>query len=204
MGRTLQLFPTAHAVPPHFSYSKLFVHLRKVADQAEKNKMTPQNLAVVFGPTVFQSADAVPSMGMMAQYTRLVDVMVASFTTLFGEDAPAELLQRASTRDHSVSDERWVGSAVAIAKFDTSDKQDEQKVIFFAEGDQFESVSRSMGRAGQDHRNRLTQLAFLAGLRRRRALGVGMPRCSARMGLCAAQPYSNSRNKCVNSDGVGG
>jgi len=35
----------------------LSLHLRKVADNSEKNRMDPRNLAIVFGPTVVRTAE---------------------------------------------------------------------------------------------------------------------------------------------------
>lgn len=35
----------------------LMLHLKKVADNSEKNRMDPKNLAIVFGPTVVRTAE---------------------------------------------------------------------------------------------------------------------------------------------------
>ncbi|XP_035853328.1 rho GTPase-activating protein 23-like isoform X3 [Sander lucioperca] len=48
-----------HDLPDHYYHTLKFLvgHLKKVADHAEKNKMEPRNLALVFGPTLVRTSE---------------------------------------------------------------------------------------------------------------------------------------------------
>uniref|UniRef100_A0A8C5NB33 Rho GTPase-activating protein 23-like n=1 Tax=Gouania willdenowi TaxID=441366 RepID=A0A8C5NB33_GOUWI len=48
-----------HDLPNHYYHTMKFLvgHLKKVADHAEKNKMEPRNLALVFGPTLVRTSE---------------------------------------------------------------------------------------------------------------------------------------------------
>ncbi|KAF0024983.1 hypothetical protein F2P81_021864 [Scophthalmus maximus] len=48
-----------HDLPDHYYHTLKFLvgHLKKVADNAEKNKMEPRNLALVFGPTLVRTSE---------------------------------------------------------------------------------------------------------------------------------------------------
>uniref|UniRef100_A0A673AEC5 Rho GTPase activating protein 23b n=1 Tax=Sphaeramia orbicularis TaxID=375764 RepID=A0A673AEC5_9TELE len=48
-----------HDLPDHYYHTLKFLvgHLKKVADNSEKNKMEPRNLALVFGPTLVRTSE---------------------------------------------------------------------------------------------------------------------------------------------------
>ncbi|XP_062234522.1 rho GTPase-activating protein 23-like isoform X7 [Platichthys flesus] len=48
-----------HDLPDHYHHTLKFLvgHLKKVADNADKNKMEPRNLALVFGPTLVRTSE---------------------------------------------------------------------------------------------------------------------------------------------------
>ncbi|KAI3364855.1 hypothetical protein L3Q82_001040 [Scortum barcoo] len=48
-----------HDLPDHYYHTLKFLmgHLRRVADNSEKNKMEPRNLALVFGPTLVRTSE---------------------------------------------------------------------------------------------------------------------------------------------------
>uniref|UniRef100_A0A3Q3NLK5 Rho GTPase activating protein 23b n=1 Tax=Labrus bergylta TaxID=56723 RepID=A0A3Q3NLK5_9LABR len=48
-----------HDLPDHYYHTMKFLvgHLKRVADNAEKNKMEPRNLALVFGPTLVRTSE---------------------------------------------------------------------------------------------------------------------------------------------------
>ncbi|KAK5906516.1 hypothetical protein CgunFtcFv8_002375 [Champsocephalus gunnari] len=48
-----------HALPDYYYHTLKFLvgHLKKVADNADKNKMEPRNLALVFGPTLVRTSE---------------------------------------------------------------------------------------------------------------------------------------------------
>ncbi|CDQ89839.1 unnamed protein product [Oncorhynchus mykiss] len=48
-----------HDLPDHYHHTLKFLvcHLKTVADHADKNKMEPRNLALVFGPTLVRTSE---------------------------------------------------------------------------------------------------------------------------------------------------
>ncbi|XP_036372906.1 LOW QUALITY PROTEIN: rho GTPase-activating protein 21-like [Megalops cyprinoides] len=83
-----------HELPDHHYETLKFLsaHLKTVADNSEKNKMEPRNLAIVFGPTLVRtSEDNMTHMvtHMPDQY-KIVETLIQHYDWFFTEDANEE------------------------------------------------------------------------------------------------------------------
>ncbi|KAJ8396787.1 hypothetical protein AAFF_G00013860 [Aldrovandia affinis] len=83
-----------HELPDHHYETLKFLsaHLKMVADNAEKNKMEPRNLAIVFGPTLVRtSEDNMTHMvtHMPDQY-KIVETLIQHYCWFFTEDGSEE------------------------------------------------------------------------------------------------------------------
>ncbi|GAA98954.1 uncharacterized protein L969DRAFT_51314 [Mixia osmundae IAM 14324] len=79
LGRLLRALPE-----PHFDTAQMLVmHLHRVYQQAQQNKMTPQNLGVVFAPTLLRSEDPNKDFSEMGQKCKVVETLVEHAPKLF-------------------------------------------------------------------------------------------------------------------------
>ncbi|KAM3860655.1 rho GTPase-activating protein 21-like [Diretmus argenteus] len=83
-----------HELPDHHYETLKFLsaHLKAVADNSEKNKMEPRNLAIVFGPTLVRtSEDNMTHMvtHMPDQY-KIVETLIQNYEWFFTEDGNGE------------------------------------------------------------------------------------------------------------------
>ncbi|XP_056155416.1 rho GTPase-activating protein 21-like isoform X2 [Lampris incognitus] len=83
-----------HELPDHHYETLKFLsaHLKAVADNSEKNKMEPRNLAIVFGPTLVRtSEDNMTHMvtHMPDQY-KIVETLIQNYDWFFTEDGNGE------------------------------------------------------------------------------------------------------------------
>ena len=75
-------------LPPHAldTTRHLFAHLRRVADECAENKMTPGNLGVCFGPTLFRGSDELLHVDA---HNAACQGLVERFHNVFAEEPPA-------------------------------------------------------------------------------------------------------------------
>ncbi|XP_075068069.1 rho GTPase-activating protein 21 isoform X2 [Mixophyes fleayi] len=89
----------------HFETLKfLCTHLKTVADNAEKNKMEPRNLAIVFGPTLVRtSEDNMTHMvtHMPDQY-KIVETLIQCHDWFFCEESADELIEESTVESQPV------------------------------------------------------------------------------------------------------
>nr|XP_019598008.1 PREDICTED: rho GTPase-activating protein 9 isoform X1 [Rhinolophus sinicus]XP_019598009.1 PREDICTED: rho GTPase-activating protein 9 isoform X1 [Rhinolophus sinicus] len=70
--------------PNHDTLRYLLEHLCRVIAHSEKNRMTPHNLGIVFGPTLFRPEQETSDPAAHALYPgQLVQLMLTDFTSLF-------------------------------------------------------------------------------------------------------------------------
>ncbi|XP_076967300.1 rho GTPase-activating protein 9 isoform X2 [Tamandua tetradactyla] len=70
--------------PNHDTLRYLLEHLCRVIAHSEKNRMTPHNLGIVFGPTLFRPEQETSDLAAHALYPgQLVQLMLTDFTSLF-------------------------------------------------------------------------------------------------------------------------
>ncbi|XP_076856271.1 rho GTPase-activating protein 23 isoform X3 [Brachyhypopomus gauderio] len=79
-----------HDLPDHYHHTLKFLigHLKTVADHAEKNKMEPRNLALVFGPTLVRtSEDNMTAMVThMPDRYKIVETLIQHYDWFFSEE----------------------------------------------------------------------------------------------------------------------
>ncbi|XP_012376207.1 rho GTPase-activating protein 9 isoform X2 [Dasypus novemcinctus] len=70
--------------PNHDTLRYLLEHLCRVIAHSDKNRMTPHNLGIVFGPTLFRPEQETSDLAAHALYPgQLVQLMLTDFTNLF-------------------------------------------------------------------------------------------------------------------------
>nr|KAF6493565.1 Rho GTPase activating protein 9 [Rousettus aegyptiacus] len=70
--------------PNHDTLRYLLEHLCRVITHSDKNRMTPHNLGIVFGPTLFRPEQETSDPAAHALYPgQLVQLMLTDFTSLF-------------------------------------------------------------------------------------------------------------------------
>jgi RhoGAP domain len=76
--------PSAH----YASLKKLFAFLRAVADRSSVNKMTPQNLAIVWAPNLIRPKDLNPFVTLrdLKFVTDTTMWLIEQYHTVFSED----------------------------------------------------------------------------------------------------------------------
>ncbi|XP_062336016.1 rho GTPase-activating protein 21-like isoform X2 [Osmerus eperlanus] len=83
-----------HELPDHHYETLKFLsaHLKTVAENSEKNKMEPRNLAIVFGPTLVRSSeDNMTHMVIhMPDQYRIVETLIQHYDWFFTEDGDGE------------------------------------------------------------------------------------------------------------------
>uniref|UniRef100_A0A8B9H5V6 Rho GTPase activating protein 12a n=1 Tax=Astyanax mexicanus TaxID=7994 RepID=A0A8B9H5V6_ASTMX len=71
--------------PNHDTMQALFKHLRKVIDHGEKNRMTTQSVAIVFGPTLLRPEIETLNMAVhMVYQNQIVELILLEYETIFG------------------------------------------------------------------------------------------------------------------------
>lgn len=73
--------PPAH----YYTLRRLMFHLRRVADHKSLNKMSEENLAVIFFPTVMRSAHNFQSFSSLPQEQYIVNVLINSPAKIFAK-----------------------------------------------------------------------------------------------------------------------
>ncbi|XP_071400568.1 rho GTPase-activating protein 23-like [Centroberyx affinis] len=78
-----------HDLPDHYHHTLKFLvgHLKKVADNAEKNKMEPRNLALVFGPTLVRTSEdnMTDMVTHMPDRYKIVETLILHCDWFFGD-----------------------------------------------------------------------------------------------------------------------
>lgn len=120
----------------------LLQHLRRVADQATVNKMTPHNLGVVFGPSLLRSADVSADFLEIGRLGKLVEAMIVHCGLIFAaeEPQPAAMSRSVSVAGSGDVTSRLLGTVEAAFDFEGGLDNGEYYLSFSA-GDQLESVS---------------------------------------------------------------
>ncbi|KAM3593187.1 uncharacterized protein V6R79_007323 [Siganus canaliculatus] len=79
-----------HELPDHHYETLKFLsaHLKTVADNSEKNKMEPRNLAIVFGPTLVRTTDdnMTHMVTHMPDQYRIVETLIQNYDWFFTEE----------------------------------------------------------------------------------------------------------------------
>ncbi|XP_037311334.2 rho GTPase-activating protein 21 isoform X1 [Pungitius pungitius] len=79
-----------HELPDHHYETLKFLsaHLKAVADNSEKNKMEPRNLAIVFGPTLVRTTEdnMTHMVTHMPDQYRIVEALIQNYNWFFTED----------------------------------------------------------------------------------------------------------------------
>ncbi|KAJ1875302.1 Rho-type gtpase-activating protein [Coemansia sp. RSA 990] len=79
------LMPTAHAATLRF----LMRHLKRIADHQHENKMTPNNLAVVFAPNILRmgKGDMLQEMANMSEINKTVSFLIQHVDEVWPDDS---------------------------------------------------------------------------------------------------------------------
>lgn len=89
--RAAALRALVHALPPRNldMLRLLLAHLLRVAARADRNLMTPSNLAVCFGPTLLRAErETVASILELKFYNVLVEALIENYAAIFSPDPP--------------------------------------------------------------------------------------------------------------------
>ncbi|XP_036411571.1 rho GTPase-activating protein 12a isoform X3 [Colossoma macropomum] len=71
--------------PNHDTMQALFKHLKKVIEHGEKNRMTTQSVAIVFGPTLLRPEVETLNMAVhMVYQNQIVELVLLEYDTIFG------------------------------------------------------------------------------------------------------------------------
>ncbi|KAL7842418.1 hypothetical protein SRHO_G00241070 [Serrasalmus rhombeus] len=71
--------------PNHDTMQALFKHLKKVIEHGEKNRMTTQSVAIVFGPTLLRPETETLNMAVhMVYQNQIVELVLLEYDTIFG------------------------------------------------------------------------------------------------------------------------
>ncbi|KAL2085694.1 hypothetical protein ACEWY4_019014 [Coilia grayii] len=94
-GSTDRLFQDQlHELPDHHYETLKFLsaHLKTVADNSEKNKMEPRNLAIVFGPTLVRTSDdnMTHMVTHMPDQYKIVETLIQHYDWFFTEEGSEE------------------------------------------------------------------------------------------------------------------
>ncbi|XP_041923497.1 rho GTPase-activating protein 21-like isoform X3 [Alosa sapidissima] len=83
-----------HELPDHHYETLKFLsaHLKTVADNSEKNKMEPRNLAIVFGPTLVRTSDdnMTHMVTHMPDHYKIVETLIQNYDWFFTDDSSEE------------------------------------------------------------------------------------------------------------------
>ncbi|XP_077952286.1 rho GTPase-activating protein 21a isoform X6 [Gasterosteus aculeatus] len=94
-----------HELPDHHYETLKFLsaHLKTVADNSEKNKMEPRNLAIVFGPTLVRTTEdnMTHMVTHMPDQYRIVEALIQNYNWFFTEDGNGDPVT-ASRNDSAV------------------------------------------------------------------------------------------------------
>ncbi|XP_043939550.1 rho GTPase-activating protein 9 isoform X2 [Protopterus annectens] len=74
-------------LPNRGTMQYIFTHLRKVMEQSESNRMTTQNIGIVFGPTLMRPEKDFSNMAVhMIYQNQVVELILTEFSNIFGSD----------------------------------------------------------------------------------------------------------------------
>ncbi|XP_062847178.1 rho GTPase-activating protein 21 [Trichomycterus rosablanca] len=83
-----------HELPDHHYETLKFLsaHLKTVAENSEKNKMEPRNLAIVFGPTLVRTSEnnMTHMVTHMPDQYKIVETLIQQYDWFFGDDGDEE------------------------------------------------------------------------------------------------------------------
>lgn len=113
--------------------------------------MTPRNIGVVFGPTLFKSADPLQGLADIPSFNSIVEKLVEHFELLFSHDVP-ESLQEASMTAGGYEDASR-GVAIALYDYDGA-TEDNDYYLPLIEGEALESVRKEGCKQGGDGRGK--------------------------------------------------
>ncbi|KAJ8358935.1 hypothetical protein SKAU_G00154600 [Synaphobranchus kaupii] len=78
--------------PNHDTMRFMFRHLKRVMEHSDSNRMTTQNIGIVFGPTLMRPERDTGNMAVnMVYQNQAVEVMLAEFDRVFGPDPKGSL-----------------------------------------------------------------------------------------------------------------
>ncbi|XP_063076699.1 rho GTPase-activating protein 23-like [Engraulis encrasicolus] len=93
-GRLRKMKSLIHDLPDHHFYTLKFLlrHLKTVAEHADKNKMEPRNLALVFGPTLVRMSEdnMMDMVTHMPDRYKIVETLLQHYEWFFSEDTEKE------------------------------------------------------------------------------------------------------------------
>ncbi|XP_037100863.1 rho GTPase-activating protein 23-like isoform X1 [Syngnathus acus] len=120
-----------HDLPDHYYHTLKFLvcHLKRVADNSEKNKMEPRNLALVFGPTLVRTSEdnMTDMVTHMPDRYKIVETLIVHCDWFFSggeldkhEKAPDEEMQPMPNIDHLLCNIGRPGMPGETSDFTTS------------------------------------------------------------------------------------
>ncbi|KAG9276981.1 rho GTPase-activating protein 9 [Astyanax mexicanus] len=78
--------------PNHDTMRHMFRHLKRVMEHSDSNRMTTQNIGIVFGPTLMRPQSDCGNMAVnMIYQNQAVELILSEYDQLFGPDPPGSL-----------------------------------------------------------------------------------------------------------------
>ncbi|XP_017335547.1 rho GTPase-activating protein 15 isoform X1 [Ictalurus punctatus] len=82
------------SMPPtnHDTMRHMFRHLKRVMEHSDTNRMTTQNIGIVFGPTLMRPQNDCANMAInMVYQNQAVELILSEYDQIFGSDPPGSL-----------------------------------------------------------------------------------------------------------------
>ncbi|XP_042563716.1 rho GTPase-activating protein 15 isoform X2 [Clupea harengus] len=80
---------TSMPPPNHDTMKAMFCHLKRVMELSDMNRMSTQNIGIVFGPTLMRSEQDNGNMAInMVYQNQAVEIILSGFDRIFGPDPP--------------------------------------------------------------------------------------------------------------------
>lgn len=155
-----------HELPEyHFQTLKYIMeHLKRVADNAEVNKMEARNLSIVFGPTLVRAGDdnMVTMITDMSHQYRIVETLILNVEWCFGEsdnlDPDVETLTDIADLEHNCGNQSLLLNNIQKMEGIQHPKDLVSSILFAANRKIYRSVSSTKA-FGQTHPSPLTMSA---------------------------------------------
>ncbi|XP_066521124.1 rho GTPase-activating protein 15 isoform X2 [Hoplias malabaricus] len=78
--------------PNHDTMRHMFSHLKRVMEHSDSNRMTTQNIGIVFGPTLMRPQSDCGNMAInMIYQNQAVELILSEYEQIFGPDSPSSL-----------------------------------------------------------------------------------------------------------------
>ncbi|XP_075302044.1 GEM-interacting protein isoform X5 [Opisthocomus hoazin] len=144
-------------------------HLYRVAEKYEENKMSPNNLGIVFGPTLIRpgsgndvSMSCLVDSGYQAQ---IVEFLIQNYERVFGmDDLPSSLSLGCENPSQEASTEKEEGPEspntiqnITLENFFFTDNKTVSYLRVIPRGRSREPVARGVGETEKNHKLQLTQ-----------------------------------------------